>query len=115
MSWHLWQYRNDQLHEAAGPRELALHSSLNADIESEYLLGIATLPEDLHPLITSRTLEDLRNDSVVGKQHWLKTLRAGRVAFAAILGTRPAASAPTAQASRFLAWLGISAACTLAS
>ena len=71
ISWDFWQYRNDRLHAPAGPRESALHSDLNADIESEYLLGPDTLPEDLRSLITSRTLEDIKNDSVVGKRQWI--------------------------------------------
>ena len=101
VSWDLWQYRNDRLHAAAGQRELALHSDLNTEIESEYLLGSATLPEDSRYLIMSRTLVDLFNDSVVGKSQWLRSIHAGRFAFASQLGTRP--RAPTVQATRFLA------------
>ena len=113
VSWDFWQYRNDRLHSSAGPRELAFHSNLNADIESEYLLGTATLPADARSLITSRTLEDLKNDSVVGKRQWIRSVRAGRIEFASQLGTRhPAPAVPTTQATRFLAWLGISVAPT---
>ena len=116
ISWDFWQYRNDRLHATAGPRELALHSDLNTDIESEYLLGAATLPEDSRSLITSRTLEDLKNDSVVGKRQWIRSVRAGWIDFSSQLGTRhPGPAAPTAQATRFLAWLGISVAPTLDS
>ena len=99
VSWDLWQYRNNRLHAASGPRELALHSSFNTDIDSEFALGYATLAAASCYLIDSRSLEDLHQDSLDGKRQWLQSVCAARTAFAAQLGTPP--SAPTAQATMF--------------
>ena len=106
-AWDLWQYRNNRLHAPAGPRELALHASFNADIDSEFALGSATLVEVSRYLIASRSLVDLHQDSLIGKQQWLQSVRAARSAFADQLGNPP--PAPTAQAIRFRAWFGLSA------
>ena len=106
VSWDLWQYRNHRLHAAAGPCELALHSSFNSDIDSEFALGSATLAAASRYPIVSRSLEDLHQDSLDGKRQWLQSVRAARSAFAALLGTPT--PAPTAQATMFRAWLGLS-------
>ena len=106
-AWDLWQYRNHRLHECAGPCELALHSSFNADIDTEFALGSATLAAVSRYLIDSRSLVDLHNDSLDGKRQWLQSVRAARKAFADQLGTP--STAPTAQATMFCAWLGLSA------
>ena len=103
----MWQYRNSQLHAPADPRALALHSSLNADIDSEYALGATSLPPAFRHLFASRSLGDLHRDSLDGKRQWLLSVRAARTALAEQLGTPPAA--PTAQATMFCAWLGLPA------
>ena len=107
VSWDLWQYRNNCLHAPAGPCSLALHSSLNADIDSEFALGSALLVADSCHLIESRSLVDLHKDSIEGKRQWLRSVRAAKAAFASELGTP--SNAPTAQATMFRAWLGLSA------
>ena len=106
-SWDFWQYRNDRLHAHAGPRELALHSSFNSDIDSEFALGSVTLVAASRYLIDSRSLGDLHQDSLDGKRQWLQSVWAARSAFAAMLGTPTPAL--TAQATSFRAWLGLSA------
>ena len=100
-------HRNNRLHALAGPHELALHSSVNADIDSKLVLGSATLAADSRYLIDSRSLEDIHQDSIDGKHQWLQSVCATRKAFADQLGTPP--TAPSAQATRLCAWLGLSA------
>ena len=73
----------------------------------EFAVGSATLAAASCYLIDSRSLEDLHQDSLDGKRQWLHSVCAARTAFAAQLGTPP--SAPTAQATMFRAWLGLSA------
>ena len=97
----------------AGPPELALHSSFNSDIDSEFALGSATLAAASRYLIDSRPLEGLHQDSLDGKRQWLQSVRAARSAFAALLGTPT--PAPTAQAIRFRAWFRTSATTPSAS
>ena len=105
-SWDLWDYRNGRLHGHAGPRELARHQSFNSDIAAEFALGSASLVAGSRHLIDSRSLDDLKEDSLDGKRHWLQSVRAARFAFSAELANHvPAISA---QALRFRAWLGIS-------
>jgi len=104
-AWDLWQYHNNRLHASAGPRELALHSSLDADIDTEYALGSAGLAADSCYLIDSVLLEDLHSDSLDGKHQWLLSVRAARKAFADQLGNTP--PPPSAQAIRFRAWFGL--------
>ena len=107
VSWDLWQYRNNRLHASAGPRALALHSSLNADIDSEFALGATSLPPASRHLFASRSLGDLHRDSLDGKRQWLLSVRAARTALAEQLSTPSAA--PNVQATMFRAWLGLPA------
>jgi len=105
-AWDLWQYRNGRLHAHAGPYELAQHSRLDTDITSEFNPGSANLPDISKHLIEARPLPVLLQDSLEGKRQWLLSIRAAKLAFAAHLGTTPAAF--TNQATMFRAWLGIS-------
>ena len=105
IAWDLWQYRNNRLHSSAGPRELALHASLNADIASEFSLGSAGLAAESRYLIDSLLLSDLHGDSLDGKKHWLLSVRAARKASAAQLGN--STPPPTDQALWFRSWLGL--------
>ena len=84
-AWDLWDYRNGRLHGHAGPRELARHQSFNSDIASEFALGSASLVAGSRHLIDSRSLDDLKQESLDGKRHWLQSVRAARSAFSAEL------------------------------
>ena len=112
VSWDLWQYRNDRLHSAAWPRDLALHHSLNDQIDSEFALGSASLEESSRYLIDSRSQATLRGSSIDAKRNWLSSVTAARTAFGAQLAATPPAREPaqfTEQAIRFMAHFGVSA------
>ena len=104
-AWDFWQYRNDRLHAPAGPRALALHSSLNDDISAELAQGVALLIPPSRYLFDT-PFADLQQDSLEGKRQWLCSVRAAKHALAEQHGTPR--TAPSAQANQFRTWLGLS-------
>ena len=103
VAWDLWQYRNGRLHAPDGPLARSLHLSLDAEIASEFVLGVDTLPVASRCLLLGRAQTEICKYPIHAKRMWLQSVCAARAVFA----TLPPPTRWTAQADFMHQWLNL--------
>jgi hypothetical protein len=74
----IWTGRNNQLHHTNRINEMEGLPELVCSIQTEWVIGISTLPAVDFSHLFSKTVDDLLNKSIESQKDWLAIIKLGR-------------------------------------
>ena len=77
--FHLWEYRNKQLHDTARIHDMEGLPRLQQSIKSELLIGLGLLPASEYSSYFTTTTDILFNKSLDSQKHWFLVVRQARI------------------------------------
>ena len=78
-TFHLWEYRNKQLHNTARIHDMEGLPQLQQSIRNELVIGLGLLPASEYSSYFTTTTEALYNKSLETQKHWFLVVRQARI------------------------------------